>query len=196
VSSPDASIRLDTGAFGAARRRRAGRAVAYWGLLLLGAAAVAGAIALVSMALQPEVVPATHAARAGGAAGAKAGATTTSAAPTSVADRAPERGRTDASAMVPPPRETPVVVWNGFGGQGAATALANRARAAGYPVVGVRDAPRRTYRATYVLFVPGREGAAKALATKLGLADAAVRPLDGLRPAAIRPAQLLVILAR
>jgi hypothetical protein len=196
VSSPDTSIRLDTGAFGAARRRRAGRAAAYWLLLVAGAAVVAGGIALVTTVLQPSTTTARldpKAARATAAAPAKAGA---SAKATAAAE--PAKGgaaERKAPPAVPPARETPVVVWNGFGGQGAATAVADRARAAGYPVVGVRDAPRRTYRSTYVLFVPGRETAAKALARKLGLGDAAVRPLDGIRPAAIRPAQLLVILA-
>lgn len=192
MSTPDTSIRLDTGAFGAARRRRAGRAAAYWLLLLAGAAVVAGVIALVATALQPQVTTARLDARnARATAPAEPGSTGKGGAPA----KAAERGRT-ATPAVPPARETPVVVWNGFGGQGAATAVADRARAAGYPVVGVRDAPRRSYRTTYVLFVPGREAAAKALAGKLGLGDAAVRPLDGIRPAAIRPAQLLVILAQ
>jgi hypothetical protein len=189
VSTPDTSIRLDTGAFGAARRRRAGRAAAYWLLLVAGAAVVAGVIALVTTVLQPQVTTARLDAR--NAAPVDRAPSGKGAAPA----KATERGRTAAPA-VPPAKETPVVVWNGFGGQGAATAVADRARAAGYPVVGVRDAPRRSYRTTYVLFVPGREAAAKALAGKLGLGDAAVRPLDGIRPAAIRPAQLLVILAQ
>jgi hypothetical protein len=191
VSAPETSIRLDTGAFGAARRRRAGRAAAYWLLLVAGAAVVAGAIAMATMVLQPQVTTARLDGRAARAAAAPAPTPTAKAA----AAKGGERGRA-ATPAVPPARETPVVVWNGFGGQGAATEVADRARAAGYPVVGVRDAPRRSYRTTYVLFVPGREAAAKALAGKLGLGDAAVRPLDGIRPAAIRPAQLLVILAQ
>lgn len=190
MSSPETSIRLDTGAFGAARRRRVGRAAAYWLLLVLGAAAVAGAIALLTMLAQPETTTARLDAKA-----ARATARTATP-PKAGAPATPEGGRRAAAPAVPPAAQTPVVVWNGFGGQGAATAVADRARAAGYPVVGVRDAPRRTYRTTYVLFVPGREAAAKALARKLGLGDAAVRPLDGIRPAAIRPAQLLVILAQ
>jgi hypothetical protein len=189
VSSHDASIRLDTGAFGAARRRRAGRTAAYWLLLILGAAAIAAAIAVGTALLDTGTTTARLAPQ-----GAKAAPPDASPATPAPAKGAGRGGRA-AAEQVPPPSETPLAVWNGYGGQGAATVVADRAKAAGYTVVGVRDAPRRTYRTTYVLYVPGREAAAKALAQKVGLSEAAVRPLDGIRPAAIRPAQLLVILA-
>ncbi len=186
MGAPDTSIRLDTGAFGAARRRRAGRALAYWALLVAAAALVAGAIAAVAMVLSPATQPATLAQGAANRAAAPAKA--------AAATKHPEKTTTAAAAPAPPPSATPVAVWNGFGGQGAATTLADRARGAGYPVVTVRDAPRRGYRTTYVLYVPGQEPAGRALAKRLGLRDAAVRALD-MPPAAIRPARLLVILA-
>ena len=190
-------IRLDTGAFGSARRRRLGRSLAYW-LLLLGAAALlAGALAAAFMLLQE---PAPTQARLAPAKGTAAKGGKHASAATTAAQRggaaAPAAQAEQAAAVAPPPADTPVAIWNGFGGQGAATTLADRAQARGYPVVGVRDAPRRTYRQTYVLYVPGREAAATALAKRLGLKAAVVRPLDGIRPAAIKPAQLLVILAK
>ena len=191
-------IRLDTGAFGSARRRRLGRSLAYW-LLLLGAAALlAGALAAAFTFLPAPAPTQARLAPAKGTA-AKSGKKQASAA-TTAAQRdgaaAPAGPAEQAPAAAPPPADTPVAIWNGFGGQGAATTLAERAEARGYPVVGVRDAPRRTYRQTYVLYVPGREAAATALAKRLGLTAAVVRPLDGIRPSAIKPAQLLVILAK
>ena len=197
VHAPE-TIRLDTGAFGSARRRRLGRSLAYWLLLLAGVALLAGALAAAFTLLQN---PAAATARLAPAkvAGAKEGKRSVAAATTTPREgaAAPAARREEAkAAAAPPPADTPVAIWNGFGGQGAATTVADRARARGYPVVGVRDAPRRTYRQTYVLYVPGREAAAEALAKRLGLTAAVVRPLDGIRPTAIKPAQLLVILAK
>ena len=189
-------IRLDTGAFGSARRRRLGRSLAYW-LLLLGAAALlAGALAAAFMLLPAPSPAKARLAPVKAAKGDKQASTAMTTAATKGGATAPAGQREEPRGVAPPPADTPVAIWNGFGGQGAATTLADRAQARGYPVVGVRDAPRRTYRQTYVLYVPGREAAATALAKRLGLSTAVVRPLDGIRPAAIKPAQLLVILAK
>jgi hypothetical protein len=51
VSHPEHLIRLDTGAFRAARTARAARGIAYWVVLAVGAAGVAVAIAVVASAL-------------------------------------------------------------------------------------------------------------------------------------------------
>jgi hypothetical protein len=189
VSSSETSIHLDTGAFGAARRRRFGRTLAYWTLLVLGAAVTAGVIAAASVFL----TPGTQAAKLATTKASKGAASTARA--TAAGNPTPALGAAPAVGAAPPPRTTPVAVWNGFGGQGAGAEIADRARGAGYPVVGVRDAPRRTYRRSYVLYVPGQRAAARALVKRLALTKVAVRPLDGIPPTAIAPAKLLVILA-
>ena len=190
VATPDLHIQLDTQAFGRPRRRRTTLRATYWLLLVAAAAAVA---AILSVAAAK-----TH--RGTDAAGADGGRTTG----TAKAMTAVRKARRPAIAAVPvglvaagtapPPARTPVAIWNGFGGKGAASGMAAELKRLGYPVRSVGNAPTSGYRRTLVLYTRGQAPAAVALARRLRLPRAAVGPLDGGRPAAIRPARLLVIL--
>jgi hypothetical protein len=85
-----------------------------------------------------------------------------------------------------------VLVLNGNGVQGAASSEASRLRIAGYRVGGARNAARRNYVRSMVLYVPGWIKEARRLAHDSGVRI--VAPVDGLRPSTLKGSKLVVIL--
>jgi hypothetical protein len=90
-----------------------------------------------------------------------------------------------------PRAKTNVWVLNGNGRNGAAGAEASKLSGAGYRVRGTGNAARTDYATTVVMYRPGLRGEGLRLAHDLHLK--AVGPLDGLKPAALHGAQLLVL---
>ena len=170
VSHPEHSIRLDTGAFRAARTARAARGLAYWIVLVVGAAGVAVAIAVAAEALsgsQPaRLTRATTAITIPGA---------------------------------PAPADTPVAIWNASRVDGAANRLKIRLDSLGYPAVAAksRSLPKGGLKGTWIFYTPGHAAAATEVAQSLHVkARRSVRPLDGVRPESIAPAIVLVVVGR
>ena len=91
-----------------------------------------------------------------------------------------------------PRAETGVLVLNGNGVQGAAAEAAALVTARGYPVKKVGNAPRTGYAKTSVFFAPGYEGEAERFAKDMNLGQ--VGPLDGIKPAQLHGAQLVLLL--
>lgn len=91
-----------------------------------------------------------------------------------------------------PRAKTGVLVLNGNGVQGAAAQTASLVRSRGYPVKAVGNAPRSGYPKTIVEYRPGFAGEAKRFAHDFGLG--VVAPLDGMKPARLRGARIVVIL--
>jgi hypothetical protein len=89
--------------------------------------------------------------------------------------------------------KTQVLVLNGNGFAGAAGQMAAVVRALRYPVSGVADAVNRNFPRTIVMYRGGFLGEANRLAKDLGLARDRAMPLDGMRPADLHGAQLVVI---
>jgi len=87
--------------------------------------------------------------------------------------------------------ETSVMVLNGNGQAGAAHAAADRVQAHGYMLGDVGNAPSTTPR-TLVMFRPGYEAEGRRLARDLRVR--LVRPLDGMRPAQLFGAHLVLII--
>jgi hypothetical protein len=85
-----------------------------------------------------------------------------------------------------------VLVLNGNGTQGAATTEAARLRGSGYRIGGAMNARKHDYARSMVLYVPGWIKEARRLARDTGIR--LVAPVDGLRPAALRGSQTVVIL--
>jgi len=170
VSHPEHLIRLDTGAFRAARTARAARGLAYWIVLAVGAAGVAVAIAVVAGALsQAQTTRLTAAAKAIEIPGA------------------------------PEPADTPVEIWNASKVDGAANRLKIRLAGLGYPAAAAKShsLPRGGLKGTWVFYTPGNAPAAKEVAQSLHVnAKRSVRPLDGISPASIAPAIVLVVVGR
>jgi hypothetical protein len=88
--------------------------------------------------------------------------------------------------------ETKVWVLNGNGRSGAAAGEAGRLQSAGYLVRGTANAKRTDYATTVIMYRSAYRGDAVRLAHVLGVK--VVGPLDGLAPAALRGAQLVVLL--
>jgi hypothetical protein len=88
--------------------------------------------------------------------------------------------------------QTRVLVLNGNGRTGAASAEADRLRGLGYMISGTGNAPRHDYASTVVMFRPGFHAEAQRLAHDLKLKI--VGPLDGLRPSQLMGAHLVVLL--
>lgn len=86
---------------------------------------------------------------------------------------------------------TRVLVLNGNGRQGAAASTAGRVQQRGYRIGGVANAPRMDYTRTLVMYRSGFEGEGRRLAADLGVPI--VGPLDGLRPAQLAGAHLVVV---
>jgi hypothetical protein len=103
----------------------------------------------------------------------------------------PAPPKPEAGKLVPR-AETSVLVLNGNGVAGAASALGSRVHRLGYIVSGVGNAPRSDYRRTLVMYRPGREGEARRLAKDLGVR--VVAPLDGLTAKDLLGAQIAVVL--
>ncbi len=86
---------------------------------------------------------------------------------------------------------TAVLVLNGIGTPGAAGRTADRMRVRGYLIDGVTNAARMDYTRTTIMYRPGFGGEAARLARDLKVP--LVGPLDGMRPADLGAAQLVVI---
>src|SRR6476646_7875291 len=91
-----------------------------------------------------------------------------------------------------PRGKTNVWVLNGNGRNGAAGAEASKLSAVGYRIKGTANAVRTDYATTVVMYRPGFRGEGLRLAHDLHLK--VVGPLDGLKPAAMHGAQLVVLL--
>jgi hypothetical protein len=101
------------------------------------------------------------------------------------------------SRPAPAPAELPrmrtrVIVLNGNGVQGAASEAASLVKARGYRVEHVGNAPRTGYARTLVMYRPGRR--AEAVRFRRDLNTGVVTPLDGMKPAQLHGAQLVLIL--
>jgi LytR cell envelope-related transcriptional attenuator len=84
-----------------------------------------------------------------------------------------------------------VVVLNGNGRQGAASAVATRVRRHGYRIRLVGNAGRMTYGHSFVMYRPGYEGEGRRLARDLGIRMVGL--LDGMRTRQLHGAQAVVI---
>jgi hypothetical protein len=91
-----------------------------------------------------------------------------------------------------PRAQTPVLVLNGNGRQGAASSQAAALHTLGYSVSGAENAPRHDYAQTMVMFVPGFLPEARRLARDLAVR--LVAPVDGLTPKRLRGSKLVVLL--
>jgi hypothetical protein len=89
---------------------------------------------------------------------------------------------------------TRVLVLNGNGRQGAASAEATTLQTLGYPVSGARNAPRTDYATTMVMYRPGYRPEALRLARDAGIR--VVGPLDGLRTSDLKGSKLAVLLGK
>ena len=98
-----------------------------------------------------------------------------------------------ARKAVLPRNETSVMVLNGNGQAGAAHAAADRVQARGYMLGNVGNAASLTPR-SLIMFRPGYEAEGRRLARDLRVR--VVRPLDGMRPAQLFGAHLVLILGR
>jgi hypothetical protein len=88
-------------------------------------------------------------------------------------------------------KQTVVMVLNGNGRTGAAAAAAQRLRARGYSIGEVGNATRTDYTRTLVMYRPGYAAEAARLGHDLRVKI--VSPLDGMRPAQLRRAHLVLI---
>jgi len=84
-----------------------------------------------------------------------------------------------------------VLVLNGNGRQGAAAQTASRVSRRGYRIGAVANAPRSDFTRSLVMYRKGFEGEGRRLARDLGLRI--VGPLDGLRPAQLHGAHVVVV---
>ena len=90
-------------------------------------------------------------------------------------------------------RETTVMVLNGNGQAGAAHTAASRVQGRGYMLGEVGNAPSTTPR-SLVMYRPGYEAEGRRLGHDLHIRI--VRPLDGMRPAQLLGAHLVLIVGR
>ncbi|MFN2629041.1 MAG: LytR C-terminal domain-containing protein [Gaiellaceae bacterium] len=104
-----------------------------------------------------------------------------------------------ARRIVGPPRvarltraQTRVLVLNGNGRTGAAAAEALTLQTLGYRIGGTGNSPRRDHGGSIVMYRPGYRPEALRLAHDRGIT--LVGPLDGLRAADLRGAQLSLVL--
>ncbi|GIU95819.1 MAG: hypothetical protein KatS3mg012_2276 [Gaiellaceae bacterium] len=111
------------------------------------------------------------------------------------AEKAPTAARPAKPVVATRPRaKTVVLVLNGNGRTGAASAAAERVRARGYRIGGVGNASRTDYARSLVMYRPGFAGEGERLARDLAVK--AVGPLDGMRPSALGRAHVVLILGR
>lgn len=87
-----------------------------------------------------------------------------------------------------------VIVLNGNGVHGAAASASALVTARGYVVKQVGNARHTGYAAWRLMYGPGFAGEAKRFARDLGMSQRSVGPLDGMKPAQLHGAQLLLIL--
>jgi len=91
-----------------------------------------------------------------------------------------------------PRAKTRIVVLNGNGQAGAASAEASTLRARGYRISAVGNAPRATQGPTLIMYRPGFAAEGQRLARDTGVG--VVTALDGMQPSSLRRAQLVVVL--
>jgi len=115
------------------------------------------------------------------------------------AKTAPKAAPVHVRKVAPPPShplrartDVRVLILNGNGVQGAAATEAARLQGAGYRIGGAQNAQRHNYSRSMVLYVPGWIKEARRLAHDTGIR--LVAPVDGLRPAALKGSQAVVIL--
>ena len=106
----------------------------------------------------------------------------------------PAKDRFEAVPLVPLRARTQmrVLVLNGNGVAGAAHAEAARLQGLGYRIGGAANAPRHAYSRSMVMYVPGYVQEARRLSRDIGIR--LVAPVDGLTPASLRTARLVVLL--
>ena len=85
-----------------------------------------------------------------------------------------------------------VLVLNGNGVSGAAHTEAAHLQSLGYRIGGAANAPHHAYSRSMVMYVPGYVREARRLSHDTGIR--LVAPVDGLTPAALRTAKLVVLL--
>ncbi|MGD0714176.1 MAG: LytR C-terminal domain-containing protein [Gaiellaceae bacterium] len=85
-----------------------------------------------------------------------------------------------------------VLVLNGNGFEGAARAEAARLRGIGYRIGGAKNAARRNYARSMVMYAPGYGKEARRLARDAGVR--LVAPVDGMSPAALKASPLVLLL--
>lgn len=93
-----------------------------------------------------------------------------------------------------PRAKTAVLVLNGTGTTGAAQSAADRLRDSRYNVVGADTAAHPDFRRTLVLYRRGFRGEAERLSRDLGLGWRRVAPVDGMEPATLGKARVVLIL--
>ena len=91
-----------------------------------------------------------------------------------------------------PRAKTRIVVLNGNGQAGAASAEASTLRARGYKISAVGNAQRATQGPTLIMYRPGFAAEGQRLARDTGIGM--VTALDGMQPSSLRRAQLVVVL--
>ena len=108
--------------------------------------------------------------------------------------KADPKAGADAKPTAELPRtKTPVLVLNGNGVTGAASAAAQVAKSLRYPVAGIADASRRDFPRTIVMYRPGLEVEGARLARDMGLSRDQAVPLDGMRLRDLGGAKLVLI---
>lgn len=88
--------------------------------------------------------------------------------------------------------QTDVLVLNGNGRTGAASAAAGEIRGLGYMIAGTGNAPRHDYASTVVMYRPGYAAEGTRLARDLHVK--VVGPLDGMKVRQLLGAHLVVVL--
>jgi len=122
--------------------------------------------------------------------------------PSSIAAVKKEATATPAPAAKSPPaaqpvveakprNETSVMVLNGNGSSGAASEKADLVQTKGYLVAGTANAPRTDFARSVVMFRPGHRLEAERLSKDFQIGR--VSPLDGLRPADLQGAHVVLI---
>ena len=90
--------------------------------------------------------------------------------------------------------KTAVLILNGSGKRGAATATASELEARNYRIVGATNAAHPDYKRTIILYRNGFRGEAERVARDLGLTRKRVAPVDGMKRAELGKARVVVIL--
>jgi len=106
--------------------------------------------------------------------------------------RAPARVKPKPAVAHLPRSKTSVVILNGNGVTGAAADAASRVHRIGYRIGSVGNASQSDYASSLVMYRRGRQGEAERLARDLHVA--LVAPLDGMRPAELHGAQVVLVL--
>lgn len=87
--------------------------------------------------------------------------------------------------------QTSILVLNANGLAGSAAGAADDIRALHYPVAYVGNAQDQTRRRSVVMYAPSLDREARLLANELHVGQ--ISPLDGIRPAALRGARLVLL---